>query len=194
MEEMEAGKMEDKQIIELYWKRDQLAISETQQKYGRLCRYIACNILQNDEDAKECENDTYAKAWEIIPPKRPAILSAFLSKITRNIAIDTYRRKMAKKRGNGEYESVIDELNICITSKDGVEHVADELTLKNALNQFLEKLPEKNRKIFMRRYWYMSSIRDIAVDFSMKESNVKMTLLRMRNDLKSFLEKEGIDV
>lgn len=187
--------MEDKKIIELYWKRDQSAISETQQKYGKLCRYIAHNILQDDEDAKECENDTYAKAWESIPPKRPDILSAFLSRITRNIAIDTYRRNRAKKRGNGEYEQVVEELNnCCIASREDVESVADNLTIKTALNQYLESLPVKNRKIFMRRYWYMSTIKEIAADFSLSESNVKMTLLRMRNDLKAFLEKEGIDV
>ena len=186
--------MEDNKIIELYWKRDQSAISETQQKYGKLCHYVAYNILQNDEDAKECENDTYVKAWDSIPPNSPDILSAFLSRITRNIAIDTYRRNRAKKRGNGEYEQVVEELNNCILSKDDIESVADNLTIKTALNQFLGSLPAKNRKIFMRRYWYMNSIKEIAADFSVSESNVKMTLLRMRNDLKAFLEKEGIDV
>lgn len=186
--------MEDKHIVELYWKRDQTAITETQQKYGRLCRYIAYNILKDDEDAKECENDTYVKAWDSIPPKRPDILSAFLSRITRNIAIDTYRRNNAKKRGNGEYEVIADELGEVLVSKDNVEAVVDDIAIKNALNQFLEKSPVNNRKIFMRRYWYMSSIKEIARDFSLSESNVKMTLLRMRNDLKAFLEKEGIDV
>lgn len=186
--------MEDKQIVELYWKRDQSAISETQQKYGRLCHYIAYNILGDNEDAKECENDTYVRAWDSIPPKRPNILSAFLGRITRNIAIDTYRRNNAKKRGNGEYSVIADELGAVLVSDENVEHVVEDITIKNALNQFLEHLPVNNRKIFMRRYWYMGSIKEIARDFSLSESNVKMTLLRMRNDLKAFLEKEGIDV
>ena len=186
--------MEDKQIIELYWNRDHVAISETQQKYGKLCCYVAYNILHNHEDAKECENDTYVKAWNTIPPKRPSILSAFLSKITRNLAIDTYRRNNAKKRGSGEYELIADELANSLISAENVECVIDDMAIKNALNQFLEKLPAQTRKIFMRRYWYMSPIKEIATEYYMSESNVKMILLRTRNDLKAFLEKEGIDV
>lgn len=186
--------MEDKQIVELYWKRDQSAIKETQLKYGKLCLYVAYNILQDKEDAKECENDTYNKAWESIPPKRPDILSAFLSKIARNLALDKYRCNTAKKRGNGQYEMVLDELIGCIPALDNVEHIAEDIVIKEALNHFLEGLTEKNRKIFMRRYWYMSSIKEIATDFSLSESNVKMILLRIRNDLKAFLEKEGISI
>lgn len=186
--------MEDKQIVELYWNRDQTAISETQAKYGRLCHYIAYNILQNNEEAEECENDTYVKAWDSIPPKRPGLLSAFLGKITRNLAIDTYRKNTAKKRGNGEYELVAEELGTVLISRENVERVADDIVIKAALNQFLESLPIQTRRIFIRRYWYMSSIKEIASDFSLSESNVKMILLRTRNDLRAFLQKEGIDV
>ncbi len=186
--------MDDNQIIELYWKRDQSAICETQHKYGKLCRYVAYNILHNNEDVKECENDTYNKAWEMIPPQRPSILSAFLSKIARNLAIDKYRSKTAKKRGNGQYDIVIDELYECIPVLDNMEHIIEDIVIKDSLNQFLEKLPVKTRKIFMRRYWYMSSIKEIATDFSMSESNIKMTLLRTRKELKTFLEKEGINI
>lgn len=188
------NQVEDKHIIDLYWERSHTAIYETQKKYGNYCRYIAYNILHNNEDAEECENDTYAKAWETMPPNRPNVLSAFLGKITRNIALDVYRKHVAKKRGAGQYELIIEELGKCVASDDNVEHIADEITIKNALNHFLEGLSEKSRKIFIRRYWYMNSIKEIAKDYSLSESNVKMALLRTRNDLKAFLVKEGINV
>lgn len=186
--------MEDKQIIDLYFKRSDTAIYETQIKYGKYCRYIAYNILQDNRDAEECENDTYVKVWSSIPPERPNCFSAFLGKITRNLALDLYRRRAARKRGAGQYEAIVEELSGCISTGESIEHIADEIVIKDALNHFLENLPHKMRIIFVRRYWYMSSIKEIAKDFSLSESNVKMTLLRTRNNLKAYLEKEGIDV
>lgn len=186
--------VEDKRIVELYMQRDATAIKETQIKYGKLCHYIAYSILGNKEDAEECENDTYNKVWNLIPPQCPIALSAFLSKITRNIAIDRYRIQSAKKRGNGQYEQVLDELTQCIPYDDNTKSITDNIVIRDGLNTFLASLPDKTRKLFMRRYWYMSSIKEIATDFSMSESNVKMTLLRTRKDLKAFLEKEGINI
>lgn len=184
--------MEDKEIVDLYWARSEKAITQTDVKYGKYCRYISFNILKNKEDSEECVNDTYLKAWESMPPTRPSILSAFLGKITRNLSLDRYRFGNAKKRGGGQVTYVIEELEECIPSSDNTEKIVDEMVLTKTLNRFLSELDEEKRKIFMRRYWYMSSVKDIASDYELTVSKVKMVLLRVRNDLKELLEKEGV--
>lgn len=184
--------MDDKQILDLYWARSENAISETASKYGRYCHYIAHNILHNDEDSEECVNDTYLKAWETIPPKRPEQLATFLGKITRNLSLDRYRHSTTKKRGCGQVSLVLDELQECVPAAGSVEQVIDDLVLQETLNRFLSYLPTETRKIFMRRYWYLCSIKEIAADFGISESKTKMLLLRSRNQLKKLLEKEGI--
>lgn len=161
--------MEDKQIVDLYFARAEAAISETQKKYGRYCHYIAYNILYSDQDAEECVNDTYIKAWNAMPPHRPTQLSAFLGKITRNTALDRYAYMKAQKRSG-------------------------EVALKEAVNGFLRSLPAQTRVVFVRRYWYMSPVKEIARDYGMTVSNVKVTLLRTRNKFREYLEKEGIEV
>lgn len=186
--------MEDKQILDLYWTRSENAISETANKYGRYCHYIAFNILHNDEDSEECTNDTYLKAWETIPPNRPDKLSAFLGKITRNLALDKYRLYNTQKRGAGQISFVLDELQECIPTANNTEHIVDDLMLTQVLNQFLASLSETKRKIFMRRYWYLSTVKEISQDFNISESKVKMSLLRSRKKLKILLEKEGIAI
>ena len=185
-------RVEDKQIIDLYWARAETAISETAKKYGRYCHSIAFNILHNHEDSQECVNDVYLKAWKAMPPQRPNRLSVFLGKITRNLSLNRYKKQTAEKRGCGQVPLVLDELQECIPAADSTEQAIDDLALAEALNQFLASLPPETRKIFMRRYWYISSIQEIAEDFHMGESKVKMLLLRTRNKLKLFLEKEGI--
>ncbi|MDE6210256.1 MAG: sigma-70 family RNA polymerase sigma factor [Lachnospiraceae bacterium] len=186
--------MEDKQILDLYWTRSENAISETANKYGRYCHYIAFNILHNDEDSEECTNDTYLKAWETMPPNRPDKLSAFLGKITRNLALDKYRLYNTQKRGAGQISFVLDELQECIPTANNTEHIVDDLMLTQVLNQFLASLSETKRKIFMRRYWYLSTVKEISQDFNISESKVKMSLLRSRKKLKILLEKEGIAI
>lgn len=186
--------MDDKQIIDLYWARSENAISETADKYGKYCHYIAYNILFNDEDSEECVNDTYLKAWGVIPPQRPNRLSTFLGKITRNLALDRYKYNSREKRGNGQMPLVLDELAECVSATDNTEHIIDDMVVVDCFNCFLAVLPTETRKIFMRRYWYFSSIKEIAADFSISESKVKMTLLRTRNELKEVLEKEGIEL
>lgn len=186
--------MEDKKIVDLYWERSEAAISETQKRYGRYCHYIAYNILFSHEDAEECVNDTYIKAWKAMPPHRPERLSTFLGKITRNTALDRYLRETAKKRTDGRTEIVLDELAQCVPDAKASRCMADELALREAINGFLKSLPAQKRIIFMRRYWYLSSIREIAEDYGLKESNVKVTLLRTRNRFKAYLEKEGIEL
>ena len=184
--------VEDKQIVDLYWERSEAAISETDKKYGRYCRYIAYNILFNDEDCQECINDTYLKAWAAIPPHRPDRLSAFLGKITRNISLNRYKYNHADKRCGGQMPLVLEELHECIPSAENPEQIVEDIVLTDTLNRFLAALPAETRKIFMRRYWYLSSVKEIAEDYSITESKVKMSLMRSRNKLKQLLEKEGI--
>lgn len=186
--------MGDEQIVDLYWARSENAILETANRYGKYCHYIAYNILYNDEDSEECVNDTYLKAWNIIPPQRPNKLSTFLGKITRNLALDRYKYNNREKRGGGQIPLVIDELAECISATDETYHTVDNMVLVDCFNHFLAALPTETRKIFMRRYWYFSSIKEIAADFSIGESNVKMILLRARKELKQVLEKEGFEL
>lgn len=184
--------MEDKKIIELYWEKSEDAIAQTDVKYGKYCRYISYNVLKNREDSEECVNDTYLRAWESMPPTRPQYLAAFLGKITRNLSLDRYRKNVARKRGGGQVEYVLEELKECIPSAKSTEEIVDEFALTKVLNDFVGGLDEEKRKIFMRRYWYMSSVREIADDYEFTVSKVKMVLMRTRNELKDLLEKEGL--
>lgn len=186
--------VEDEKIIDMYWARNEAAITETDSKYGKYCRYISYNILYNEEDSMECVNDTYLRAWNAMPPKRPNKLSAFLGKIVRNLSLNLYEKRHAAKRGDGQMEVVLDELSECIPDKHKVEDVIEERTITKVINDFLANVPEEKRKIFVRRYWYMSSVNEIATEYGISQSKVKMTLLRLRNDLKMHLEKEGIFV
>lgn len=184
--------MEDKNIIQLYFERSEAAIAETAAKYGKLCRNIAYNILYNEEDAEECVNDTYMKAWEVIPPQIPEKFAAFLGKITRNLAISKYRHNSSQKRGGGQVAYALEELAECIPDKNTTEQAISDKLFIEQINGFLEKLPVEKRKVFMQRYWYLRPISEIAEEFSMSESKVKMILHRTRNTLKEVLEKEGI--
>ena len=184
--------MEDKQIIDLFWTRSESAIAETDKKYGKLCHRIAFNILANSQDSEECVSDTYLKAWSMIPPKRPVKLSAFLGKITRNLALNSYEKHMAEKRGGGEVPVVLDELAECVPDPNSVERMVDNRILADKLNVFLEGLPVETRRIFMRRYWEVCSVREIAEIYGISESKVKVSLFRTRGKLRTFLEQEGI--
>ena len=183
--------MDDSQILELYRARSENAIAETANKYGKYCHYIARNILHDNEESEECVNDTYLKAWEVIPPQHPKQLSTFLGKITRNLALNKYKHDTTQKRGAGQVSLALDELQECLPDGSDVEQVVDELVLTETLNRFLASLPIETRKVFMQRYWYLCSIKEIAADFNISESKVKMLLLRARNELKKTLEKEG---
>jgi RNA polymerase sigma-70 factor (ECF subfamily) len=158
--------MDDKQILDLYWERSEAAISETSKKYGKYCRYIASNILHNDEDSEECVNDTYLRAWNSIPPNRPSVLKTFLGKITRNLSLDRYELLNAKKRNGGQMSLIFDEIQECIPSLDSTENIVEEIALTDILNRFLSSLSLEQRKIFMRRYWYLSPIKEIATEYS----------------------------
>ena len=184
--------MDDKQIIELYNERSETAISETAEKYGKYCYTIAYHILYNEQDSEECVSDTYLKTWETIPPQYPNKLSAFLGKITRNLALNRHRYYIREKRGYGQVVLALEELQECIPDSNKVEQAIEDKYLIEVLNRFLYDLPVEKRMIFLRRYWYLSSIQEIARDYEISESKVKMTLLRVRNKLKQILEKEGI--
>lgn len=184
--------MEDNRIVDLYWARSENAIAETEEKYGKYCYHIAYNILCGKEDSEECVNDTYLRAWNSMPPHRPSVLKAFLGKITRNLALNRYKNLTAEKRNLGQVPAVLEELQDCIPGTDRTERVIDDLALSEVFDRFLGALPSEQRKIFMRRYWYLCSVKEIAVGLGVGESKVKMSLLRSRNELKKLLEKEGI--
>lgn len=183
--------MEDNQIIELYWNRSENAISETDKKYSEYCSYIANNILQNKEDSIECLNDVYLNTWNTIPPKRPNVLKLFLAKITRNVAINKYKNLRAKKR-NSNMELVLEELEDCISNNENVENIIEYNELVTLLNEFIEKLPINKKKIFLDRYWYLNSIKDISLKNKISENSVKVILYRLRNELKDFLIERGL--
>ena len=186
--------MEDHQIVELYWARSERAIPETADKYGRYCYSIACHILHSREDSEECVNDTYLHAWNTMPPQRPDRLSAFLGRIARNLALNRWETYAAEKRGAGQTALALDELRECIPAPDCTERVVDDVALADLFNRFLASLSEESRKIFLRRYWYLNPIKEIAAEYRLSESKVKMSLLRSRARLKLLLEKEGIDL
>ena len=184
--------MDDSKIIELYWARDEKAIDETRTKYGRYCYAIASNILHNHEDCDECVNDTYLGAWNSMPPRRPQMLSTFLGKITRNLSLKKLRNRLADKRGGGEAELALEELEECIPSQHSIEEAILEEELTKILDTFLRKLPETERRIFLCRYWYFDSITSISTRYGFGKSKVKMMLLRTREKLRTYLEQEDI--
>ncbi len=184
--------MDDTKIIDLYWARSELAITETSEKYGSYCRAVAFRVLRDHRDSEECVNDTWLGAWNAMPPQRPAVLSTFLGRITRNLALDRRRQSRAKKRGGGEVTVALEELQECVPAPGGVEAAVDDMALADALSRFLLSLPQEPQKFFVQRYWYLCSIREIAQSCGAGAGKVKMSLHRSRQDLQKFLQKEGI--
>ncbi len=184
--------MDDTKIIDLYWMRSESAISETAKKYGSYCRSIAFRILRNDQDSEECVNDTWLGAWNAMPPKRPTVLSTFLGRITRNLALDSWKQYSAEKRGFGEMTVALEELRECVPAPDGVEAALDDIALTESIDRFVGALPAEQRKIFVQRYWYLCSIREIANNCGVSANKVKVTLFRTRQALREVLQKEGV--
>ncbi|MDR1042581.1 MAG: sigma-70 family RNA polymerase sigma factor [Clostridiales Family XIII bacterium] len=185
--------MDDKEIVDLFWARSEQAISAATAKYSKYCQAIAYNILRNNEDAEECVNDTYARAWNAIPPARPEQLSTFLGKIVRHLSFDRYKRNHAEKRGCGEMVITLSELEDCVPDTAGTaESLIDGEAITAALDAFLAMLKPTVRKVFMRRYWYSDSLEEIAGNYGMTVGKVKSILFRAREQLKSNLLKEGI--
>ena len=181
--------MDDSRIIELYFARDNSAIKETKTKYGKLLYTVSYNILKTREDAEECENDTYLSAWDCIPPNNPQILSAFLSRITRNLSFKKLKSQTAQKRGGNRTTLPLDEL--IATIPDSHNEIS-QLELTEILNNFLRALPIRERQVFICHYWYCDSIKDISRQFGFTQSKVKMMLSRTRQKLLDHLLKEEV--
>ena len=184
--------MEDQIIIALYFQKDESAISETSQKYGNRLKKLSYGIVQNMETAEECVNDTYYEAWRLIPPHNPeSYFYAFLAKITRNISLNRCIEQSRLKRKACICE-LSDEMAQCIPGKDFIEQHINQKALEAVLNGFLRELDPLKRNLFIRRYWYLDSVKAISQRFQLSESNVKTTLSRCRQKLRQRLEKEEI--
>ncbi len=186
--------MEDEQILDLYFARQEQAIAETDRKYGRYCFSLARNILPDDQDAEETVSDTYLHTWNVIPPQRPRVLKLFLARITRNLAFSRWRRSRAEKRGGGEMDLVLEELAGCLAAPGAVEDRLQGKELARTIQRFLEALPHRERALFLRRYFFVEETEAIAGRFGMKPDTVRKQLSRTRNKLKLYLQKEGYAV
>lgn len=183
--------MKDDVIVSLYWKRDEQAIQVTEEKYGRYLAKIAYNILADWEDSKECVNDTYWKAWNSIPPHKPNMLSTYLGKITRQLAIDIYRKRNSSKRKKSEYAVSVTELEDCLSAGNSTEQHVELHLLAAAINRYLDTLSQEARDMFIGRYYFSDSIREVAGYCNASEAKTKSVLFRIRTGLKNYLEQEG---
>lgn len=186
--------MEDKRIVDLYWQRDEIAIRETENRYGRYLMKIAFNVLSDLEDSRESVNDTYLKAWNSMPPHKPVKLAAFLGKITRELSIDRFRKRTSQKRQASEYALSLSELEDCVSGGETPEEAAELSELAAAIGTYLRSLSAEKRTVFVCRYFFMDSIREIAYARGVSEEKVKSMLHRTRAGLKAHLEKEGFVV
>ncbi len=184
--------MEDHEIVKLYEARMESAVQITAQRYGAYCHAIAYGILRNDEDAEECVSDTYLRAWDAIPPHRPENLRTFLGKITRRLALNRLEKQSAQKRGGGQVPLALEELAECLP--DTAVSLTEEVILRDTLRRFAASLPRQTRVVFLRRYWYLQSVGEIAAALGMSENHVNVTLHRARGRLRDMLEKDGDDV
>lgn len=184
--------MDDKAILDLYWTRSEQAISETDSKYGAYCFCIANNILNSREDAEESVSDTYFAAWNSMPPKRPACLSAFLGKITRYLSLDKWKQRSRLKRGGGEVPLCLEELKDCVSGAENTENALIRKETLGCINRFLDSLPEIERKVFLCRYWYLEAVKDIARRFDLAPNKTAVMLSRTRKKLQKHLAKEGL--
>lgn len=184
--------MEDAEIIDLFWERNEDAIAQTDAVYGRKLYMLANGILNNREDAEESVGDTYMKTWESIPPQRPVYFYAFIASICRHLSFHKVDWRQAAKR-NAEVVTLTDEMERCIPDTRRNREMESE-ELRNVMNTFLESLSKESRVIFMRRYWYAETVVEIAARYGITESKVKMQLSRTRKKLRSYLQKEGISL
>lgn len=186
--------MEDSAIIDLYWNRDQQAITETAGKYGSFLHNLAWNILRSHDDSEECVNDTYLRAWNAIPPARPAALRAWLGRIARNLSLDRWKAGRSQRRGGGGAEVLLGELAECVPAPRGVEQHLEDREIAAVICVFLRSLPAESRVVFLRRYWYGQALQDIAAERGCGVGKVKSSLFRTRKALRAYLEKEGIEL
>lgn len=185
--------MEDTAIIQLFFQRAEQAIEEVQSKYGDFCRRVAMNLLQQKEDAEECVNDTWQAAWQRIPPEKPRMLGAFLGRITRNLAISRFRKNTAQMRTEG-LTVLLSELEHCVPSGQSTEAAVDSILLGEYISRWLETLSADDRALFLRRYWFGESLRELSRELGIGEGHLAQKLYRLRLQLKKALEKEGVVV
>ena len=189
------SRLKDSEIVSLFLARKEEAIRETEQKYRAYCHSIALSLLGNESDTEEVMNDAYLAAWNSIPPHQPLSLATFLGKIIRRLSVDRIRRRNAEKR-SGELLPILDELAECLPAPRSEEPQAmlEAEAEREAINRFLASLPDTERRVFLCRYWYGESIRELSLSFSFSESRVKSMLHRTRLRLKAFLESEDIEL
>lgn len=183
--------MDDNQIIELFFRRDEQAIRESMEAYETYCHSIASGILSDSSDAEEAVADTWLIAWDTIPPARPQSLRLYLGRLTRNRAIDLWRRNRAKNRGGGQFPQVLEELSQCVGPESDPEQQLNAKELGRAVTAFLKSEPTMRRSVFLRRYFYMEALADIASRYHLRETNVRMMLSRTRQKLRNYLIQEG---
>lgn len=188
----DAGVLDDGEIVRRFFERDESALSAVSGKYGGYCMRIARNILGNDQSAEECVNDTLMRLWETIPPDRPSSFPAFVGRIVRNISLNVVRSSNAQKRGGGEIDAVLDEMEELVSSGDSVERTAEQHELMAAVNDFLGTLTEKKRMVFVLRYWHCESVSEVAACVGMSQANVSNVLKRERKKLMEYLSERGL--
>ncbi len=183
--------MDDASIVALYWQRSESALQHTADKYGRYCHSIALGILNSRLDAEECVNDTWLRAWHSMPPKRPEFLGGYLGRITRNLSLDRLRRRRTARRG-GEAALALEELSDCLPARETAESEFDRRELARALERFLAGLNNRQRRLFLLRYWYLRPVKQAAAELGMRENAASAALMRLRRALRTFLEQEGV--
>lgn len=183
--------MDDEQILALYWQRDERAIAETAARYGPYCRRIAHNILADEQDAEECLNDTWLRAWGTIPPHRPERLSTFLGKLTRELSLSRLRARLAQKRGGGEAALALEELSECVPGPGDAQQELEAKELARALNAFLATLRQEERDLFVSRYWFLTLLEELGRRSGWSQSRLKSALYRTRKKLYDYLREEG---
>lgn len=183
--------LEDEKIIELFFERSEQGIGELDKKYGKVCRRLSYNILNSSQDAEECVNDAYLGAWNAIPPARPHPLLAYICKIVRNISLNAYYKKDAAKRGSA-YSVAMEEIEACIADPNTAETELEARELARIMESFLDTLTAENRVIFMRRYWFCDSCKDIAELVGLSEKNISVRLTRIRQKLKNYLAEREV--
>lgn len=185
--------MEDTAIIELYWARNEDALTQTDQKYGPMCRALAFNILSDRQDSEECVNDTWHRAWDTMPPQRPDSLRAYLGRIVRNLSISRLRKRTAQKRGGG-LDVMLSELEDCLPAAGSIENKLEDKELAASISRWLRTLSTDDRVLFVRRYWYGEPSHDLAREWDLLPNQMAKRMLKLRRSLKQFLEQEGFDV
>lgn len=185
--------MEDVQIIDLYWLRDERAIGETDAKYGSFCHRIAMNILHSFQDSEECVSDAYGRCWDTMPPQRPGSLRAYLGTVIRNLSISRYRAYHAQKRFGGA-EVLLSELADCVPAPENVQRTVEAGELSELIGSWLDTLDREDRALFVRRYWNGEAVKELAGELGLRPNALTKRLLRLRESLRRSLEREGVSV